>query len=284
MAFDRVIPYFRWCRVKGGQMSRRFVVLTFALLTVACAVNFYQPVAAAQDDSGIPRAANGKPDFSGVWEVLNTAAWDILPHNADKGIPGGLGVVEGGMIPYQGSALAKKKENFEHRETDDTAAKCYMPGVPRITYMPYPFRIFQTPKYVTVLYEYIHIIRTIYTNDSAHPDGLTFWNGDSRGHWDGDALVVDVTNFNDETWFDSVGDFHSEALHVIERYSYIDKDHLNYEVTIEDPKVFTRPWKMSMPLYRRIEKDVRPLEYDCNAFDHLFRLPEGARQSQSGAK
>lgn len=250
------------------------VVLMFGQVTVAGAQG--------HSTEAVPRTQSGKPDLSGVWEVLNTAAWDIEPHNADAGIPGGLGVVVGDEIPYQPSALAQKKANFEHRMTDDTDAKCYKPGVPRITYMPYPFRIVETPEYVAILYEYIHITRTIYTNGTEHPDGIDFWDGDSRGHWDGDVLVVDVGDFNDQTWFDKVGDYHSDALHVIERYSFIDKDHLDYEVTIDDPKVFTRPWKMDMPIYRRIEKDVRPLEYDCNAFDHLFRLPEKISASEEG--
>jgi hypothetical protein len=257
-------------------MKRYFLKLGVELILGLVLVFGHVSAARAQDHSvdAIPRATSGKPDLSGVWEVLNTAAWDIQPHNADTGIPGGLGVVEGDEIPYQPSALAQKKANFAHRMTDDTDVKCYKPGVPRVTYMPYPFRIVQTPDYVAFLYEYIHITRTVYTNGTMHPDGIDFWDGDSRGHWDGDALVVDVSDFNDQTWFDKVGDFHSDALHVIERYSFIDKDHLDYEVTIDDPKVFTKSWKMKMPIYRRIEKDVRPLEYDCNAFDHLFRLPE----------
>jgi hypothetical protein len=233
--------------------------------------------------SSVPRTADGKPDLSGVWEVLNTAAWDIQPHNADAGIPGGLGVVEGGEIPYQASALAVKKKNFEHRMAEDTDSKCYLPGVPRVTYMPYPFQIAQTTNYVTILYEYRHINRTFPTNGSKHPEAeVDYWMGDSRGHWDADTLVVDVVNFNDQTWFDKVGDYHSDALHVVEHYSLIDKDHMNYEVTMEDPKVFTRPWKMSMPVYRRIEPDIRVLEYDCNAFEHLFHVPEGAGQAHGG--
>jgi hypothetical protein len=235
--------------------------------------------AQARSDVSIPRTSIGKPDLSGVWEVLSTAAWNIEDHNADTGIPSGQGVVEGNEIPYQAWALQKKKENVAHHMTEDTDTKCYLPGVPRITYMPYPFRIVETPKYVTMLYEYIHIVRTIYTNGSTHPEGMNWWMGDSRGHWDQDTLVVDVADFNDRTWFDKVGNFHSDALHVIERYSFIDKDHLDYEVSVEDPKVFTRPWKMKMPIYRRIEQNVRPLEYDCNAFEHLFHLPESLGQA-----
>ena len=233
--------------------------------------------AARAPNATVPRTPDGKLDLSGVWEVLNTASWNILPHNAESGIPGGLGVVEGDELPYLPAALAKKKENFDHRMTDDTDSKCYLPGVPRITYMPYPFQIAQTPNYITILYEYRHINRTFPTTGSQHPEAeADYWMGDSRGHWDGDALVVDVVNFNDETWFDKVGDYHSDALHVVERYTLLDRDHMNYEATVEDPNVFTRPWKMSMPVYRRIEQNIRVLEYDCNAFEHLFHVPEGA--------
>jgi hypothetical protein len=267
------------------QMKAPLVDITTAIFAIVFIVIFGQvPVVNAQTRSApaLPRTADGKPDLSGVWEVLNTAAWNIQDHNADTGTPPGQGVVESNEIPYQAWALDKKKENFARRMTEDTDSKCYLPGVPRITYMPYPFRIVETPKYVTILYEYIHIVRTIYTNGSTHPEGMDWWMGDSRGHWEGDTLVVDVTDFNDRTWFDKAGNFHSDALHVVERYGFIDKDHLDYEVTIEDPKVFTRPWKMRMPIYRRIEKDVRPLEYDCYAFEHLFRLPEAIEQPQEG--
>ena len=141
-----------------------------------------------------------------------------------------------------------------------------MPGVPRITYMAFPFQIHQTPKYVGISYEYNHATRLIYLDGSRHPNGLDFWMGDSRGHWEGDSLVVDVTNFNDKTWFDKAGNFHSDALHVIERYTKTAPDHLTYEVTIEDPKVFMRPWKMSMPVYRRMEQNIQLLEYECIEF------------------
>jgi hypothetical protein len=269
-------------RVEAQARVRPLAAISVLALIIAFAGGFgiSPPLSAqARSDVSIPRTSIGKPDLSGVWEVLNTAAWNIEDHNADTGIPPGQGVVEGNEIPYQAWALQKKKENFAHRLTEDTDSKCYLPGVPRITYMPYPFRIVETPKYVTMLYEYIHIVRTIYTNGSTHPEGMDWWMGDSRGHWDQDTLVVDVADFNDRTWFDKVGDFHSDALHVIERYSFIDKDHLDYEVSVEDPKVFTRPWKMKMPIYRRIEQNVRPLEYDCNAFEHLFHLPESIGQS-----
>jgi len=255
------------------------LLLAMALSLVVTGMALAQASAPRQDSTPRTRpaaAAASHPDFSGVWQVLNTAAWDIEAHAADVGTPPGEGVVVGGEIPYQPWALEKKKQNYAKRMTDDTDVKCYMPGVPRITYMPYPFRIVQTAKYITIIHEYIHVVRTVYMDGSKHPEGIDWWMGDSRGHWEGSTLVVDSIDFNDQTTFDKAGNFHSDALHVVERFSFIDKDHLNYDVTIEDPKVFTRPWKMNMPIYRRIEKFVRPLEYDCYAFEHLFHVPDDA--------
>jgi len=215
--------------------------------------------------TSVPLAADGKPDLSGIWQVMNTAAWDIQDHAATLGVPGGQGVVEGNEIPYQPSALAKKQENFRNRSTADPETKCYQPGVPRITYMPYPFQIVQTSDYIAILYEYIHVTRHLYVDGSPHPRGpIDYWlMGDSRAHWEGNTLVVDVIHFTDQTWFDRAGNFHSDALHVVERYTPTDRDHMLYEVTIEDPKVFTRPWKMSMPIYRRQERNLQLLDYEC---------------------
>ena len=214
-----------------------------------------------------PRTPDGHADLQGIWQVMNTAAWDIQDHSAQLGVPAGQGVVEGNEIPYQPAALAKKQENFKNRATADPETKCYLPGVPRITYMPFPFQIVQTPDKVTILYEYIHTIRYIYTNGSKHPPGhIDWWMGDSRGQWEGDTLVVDSIHFDPQTWFDRAGNFHSDALHVVERFTRTSPDHINYEVTIEDPKVFTRPWKMSMPLYRHQERNFELLEYECYAY------------------
>jgi len=221
--------------------------------------------AGAQGQTAIARTPDGKPDLSGIWQVLNTAAWDIQDHSASLGVPAGQGVVEGNDIPYQAAALQKKKENFANRRTADPETKCYQPGVPRITYMPYPFQIVQTPTFIAVLYEYNHVTRHIYIDGSPHPKGPidNWYMGDSRARWEGDTLVVDVIHFTDQTWLDRAGNFHSEELHVVERYTPTDRDHIQYEATIEDPKVFTRPWKMSMPLYRRKEANVQLLDYEC---------------------
>jgi len=242
------------------------IVLVAALLWLASLAAGGQTPATSQAGGAVGRTPDGKPDLSGIWQVMNTAAWDIQDHVAELGVPAGKGVVEGNEIPYLPAAAQKKKENFEHRTTADPEAKCYLPGVPRITYLPFPFQIAQTPKQITILYEHAHTVRNIFF-DTPHPRaGLDWWLGDSRGRWEGDTLVVDVADFNDRTWFDRAGNFHSDALHVVERYTPAGPDHLTYEALIEDPKVFTRPWKMSMLLYRHKEKDFQLLEYECYSF------------------
>ena len=216
------------------------------LSIVAAALVVIAPLSAA--GQSLPRASDGKPDLSGIWQAVNSAAWNILPHGAEAGVPGGLGVVEGNEIPYTPAAAATQRAN----------------------YTGLPFQIVQTPEQISMLYEFDHTVRNVFMN-SPHPKGpIEFWMGDSRGRWDADTLVVDVVHFNDQTWFDRSGNHHSEALHVIERYSLLDRDHINYEVTIEDPKVFTRQWKMSMPLYRRLDRDMRLLDYECVAFNEAL--------------
>lgn len=222
--------------------------------------------AASAQTSPLPRTADGKPDFSGYWQAMNTANYDIQAHSAGPGVPAGLGVVEGHELPYQPGALAKKAENARNRAAADTESKCFLPGVPRIMYMPFPFQIVQTPKAVLMFFEYLHATRNIYM-DTPHLRGpLEFWMGDSRGRWEGNTLVVDVVHFNDQTWFDRAGNFHSPELHVVERYTLTDRDHITYSATIEDPKVFTRPWTMRMVLYRHTEPNFQLLDYECYAF------------------
>ena len=237
----------------------------------------------------LPRTTSGHPNLSGIWQALNSANWDIQQHAAGPGtvvalgavgaIPPGLGIVEGNELPYLPAAAAKKRENFENRLASDPEIKCYMPGVPRATYMPYPFQIVQTPKYVLMAYEYAGAARTIFM-DEASPSPADSWMGHSVGHWDGDTLVVEVTAQNDQTWFDRAGNFHSDALHVIERYTPLSADALTYEATIEDPKVFSRPWKISMPLYRRLEKNAQLMEFKCVEF--VEELMYGHLRKESG--
>jgi hypothetical protein len=224
--------------------------------------------AAGQTAYTAARTQDGQPDLQGIWQVLNTAAWNIEDHNASLGVPAGRSVVEGdGIIPYQPGALEQRNENYANRATLDPERQCLTSGIPRITYMPYPFQIIQQPDKVNILYEYNHSLRHIYMNGNPHPEGpINWWMGDSRGSWDGDTLVVDVVHFTDQTWLDRAGNFHSDALHVVERYTRTGPDHMLYEATIEDAAVFTRPWTMSMTLYRRAEPDAELLEYECYAY------------------
>jgi hypothetical protein len=246
-----------------------------ALLVTVGILTSGQGPAPVQGSIG-PRTPDGKPNLNGIWQALNTANWDLEPHHARPSpmlafgaagaVPPGPGVVEGDEIPYQPWAAAKKKENAANWLTADPEVKCYLPGVPRATYMPFPFQIVQTPNTIVIAYEYANASRVIPIANEKEESPADMWMGDSLGRWDGDTLVVDVKSFNDRTWFDRAGNFHSEALHVIERYTPIDANAINYEATIEDPKVFTRPWKITMPLYRRLEKNAQLLEFKCVEF------------------
>lgn len=238
-------------------MRNRFTGAFLAALLVIVATN-----GAAQTPAR-PRTPDAKPNLQGIWQVLNTAAWDIQDHAARLGVPAGQGIVDGNEIPYQPAALAKKRANFENRATADPETKGYLPGVPRIMFMPFPFQILQTPDQIVMVFEYDRGVRNIYTNGTPHPRGpLNWWLGDSRGRWEANTLVVDVVYFTDQTWFDRAGNFHSDALHLVERFTPAGPDHINYEVTVEDPNVFTRPWTMRTVFYRRKEPNVRVLEYD----------------------
>jgi len=222
-----------------------------------------------------PRTADGKPNLNGIWQALNTANWDLQGHAGAHGpvaslgavftVPPGLGVVEGDEIPYLPAAAAKKKENQANWVRLDPEVKCYLPGVPRATYMPYPFEIVQSSQNILISYQYADTVRIVNMGQPTKAPADS-WMGWSNGHWEGDTLVIDVTSQNDQTWFDRAGNFHSDALHVVERYTPRSADTLNYEATIEDPKVFSRPWKISMPLYRRVEKNARLLEFRCTEF------------------
>jgi hypothetical protein len=285
-------------------MGSQFRDVTTGVVTAALAAIFLvavgliagqaPPAGQAHQTSGqfspfkAPRTADGKADLSGIWQAFVTADIDIQDHDAQPGPhpetmgaygawPAGQGIVEGGEIPYRPEALAKKKENAEKRmivnitndpmrhATGDPELKCFRPGVPRANYMPFPFQIIQSQKNIMIVYEFAHALRTIYMDEDKEAPADS-WMGWSTGHWDGDTLVVDSTGFVPYTWFDRDGDYHSDALHVTERYTPVSPYHLMYEATIEDPKVFTRPWKISFPLYRRMEKNMQLLDFNCVEF------------------
>lgn len=215
---------------------------------------------------------SGKPNFTGLWQAMSGANWDIQDHSSEPGpfyqlgaimaIPAGQGIVEGNEIPYRPEALAQRNLNRLNRWSADPEIKCYMPGIPRATYMPFPFQIVQGTDTIAFAYEFATSNRVVrMTNHEKAP--VPSWMGWSNGHWEGDTLVVEVTGNNDQTWFDRAGNFHSEEMKVTERYTLRNSDVIDYEATIEDPKTFTRPWKISLPLYRRLEKNATILEFKC---------------------
>ena len=222
-----------------------------------------------------PRTTAAHPNLNGIWQAMNEANWDLEGHGARPSpvvamgtlgaAPGSLGVVEGGEIPYLPAKLAQRKQNFEKRMELDPEVKCYLPGVPRATYMPYPFQIVQSDKTIFIGYEYANAVRTVFM-EKREDAPVDSWMGQSLGHWEGNTLVVEVKGMHDQSWFDRAGNFHSDALKVIERYTPAGPNVLNYEATIEDPQTFSRPWKISMPLYRRLDKNMQLLEFKCVEF------------------
>lgn len=237
-----------------------------------------------------PRMTDGKPNLNGVWEYIGTANWDLQDHSAAPGpfwqlgaigaIPAGQGVVEGKDIPYRPAALEKKKENEANWPGADPEAKCYMAGIPRSTYMPFPFQIIQSDKDILMAYEYASSNRLINMGKPIEA-GSDTWMGTSNGHWEGDTLVVDVTGLNGLSWFDRAGNWASDKLHVVERYKRRSDDVMDYEATLEDPSVFTRPWKISLPLYKRAEKNAQILEFKCVEFSEELLYGKYKKQPDS---
>jgi len=252
-----------------------------------------------------PRLANGNPDLNGIWQALNTAHYDVEPHvarpalqlrqgphgplpdvpvlrlGAVGAVPGGMGVIAGGgRIPYTPEARALKEENRAHWVDRDPEVKCYMPGIPRATYMPYPFQIVQTEEYILFAYEFASASRVVYMNRPDFMAPVDAWMGHSLGSWDGETLVIDVTAQVPDTWLDMNGNHHSNSIRVVERYTATSPHHLQYEATIEDPEVYTRPWTLSLPLYRRVDENMQLLEFKCVEFaeelmyGHLRKDPD----------
>jgi hypothetical protein len=245
------------------------LTVSFALLLVAGPV-------AGQSASDVPRAWDGHPNLNGVWQAIGTANWDLLDHPARAGhpdlgaigaMPPGQGVVVGSEIPYKPAALDQKRKNFESRMTADPEAKCFMPGVPRATYLPYPFQIIQGDQKIAIIYGFAEANRTIHMDKTKpEPAPLDTWMGRSHGRWEKDTLVVDAAGFNGEAWLDRSGNYASSALHVVERYTPQGPNVILYEATLEDANVFTRPWTIRMPLYRRLDENARVLEFKCVEF------------------
>ena len=268
--------------VRARVGSAAFAAVTMAVVLAACAGEAQEGAYRA------PRTPHGTPDLGGIWQANNSANWDLEPHAARMGplfqlgaafsVPPGLGVVEGGEIPYLPDAKAKRDENRANWLKLDPEIKCYMPGIPRATYMPYPFQIVQSNDTILFSYEYASASRVVRLNNQEQSPAPA-WMGWNVGRWEGETLVIDVTDHMPDTWFDRAGNYHSDALKVTERYTAIDANTLQYEASIEDPQVFSRPWKISMPLYRRREANAQLMEYKCVEFTeellygHLRKKP-----------
>jgi len=261
------------------------------LLMLCAAAN-----ATAEVLTEFPRTANGRPDLSGVWQAVNTAHWNLEPHVADYpvllelgaqlAVPPGQGVVEGGKLPYRPEALAERDRRHANRLTEDPEGNCYLGGVPRSTYMPYPLQIFQNQRDVVIAYQFATGLRRIFV-DGQDEAPLDSWMGWSNGRWEGDSFVVDVTGLNGLTWLDRAGNYTSANAHIVERYTPMGPNHLEYQATIDDPTVFSRAWTIRMPLYRIVDENYRMLEFKCEPFaeeriyGHL-RKP-GTQAPQRGA-
>jgi hypothetical protein len=260
---------------------QRFVT---TLLLLACA-----NAGLAGDRYEPPRLANGRPDFNGVWQVLNTANYNLEAHGAQAAmalregpvvpvpakevvalgavgaVPAGLGVVQGGTIPYKRQALARRDENRANWLQADPEIKCYLPGIPRANYMGYGFQIFQNSDALVFSYEYAGAVRNVHLSDPG-PAPIDSWMGQSWLRWEGDTMVIETTGFNGQTWLDRAGNYHSDQLKVTERFTRTSDHTLHYEATLEDPTVYTRPWTISMPIYRRVAPDDRLLQFNCVEF------------------
>jgi hypothetical protein len=262
--------------------------VAFAALSAACLAG---PACASDQgrNDALPRASEGTPDLSGIWQAMNTANWNLEAHPASRGpvialgaafsVPAGVGVVDGGEIPYLPEAAARRRENAENWLARDPEIKCFLPGVPRMMYMPYPVQIIQGQHTILMASEFASASRVVKMN-SQEKSPTESWMGWSVGRWEADTLVVETTSQNDRTWFDRAGNYHSDALKVVERFTLADRNTITYEATLEDPKVFSRPWKISMPLHRRVEANAQLLEYKCVEFveelmyGHLRKLTD----------
>ncbi len=246
-----------------------------AALMMPAAAPAKRAVKTAEAALPIPRQADGKPDFSGIWQVLGEADYDLEPHAGRRDAPPGPGVVDTGTIPYTAEALKRRNDNFAARAKDDPRLKCWVLGVPRGVYYPAPFQIFQRPQDLTLVHQFGHQVRTIHTDGSDHPTEKhqEFWLGDSRGHWEGDTLVVDAVDFNEETWLDRAGNFHGPDLHVVERWTFLDANTIAYSATLDEAAIYTRPWTISVLLHRRRDKGFQLIEDYCYTLEYEQYYP-----------
>lgn len=244
--------------------------------------------AAVQGQTGdIPRRPDGGPDISGIWQALSNANWNLEAQIAAQGpveslgaigaVPPGQSVIDGGEIPYKPEAKLQRQQNFALRRTEDPEARCFMPGIPRATYMPQPFQIFQTDTDIMIAYQFAGAVRTVYMSNHMEAP-IDSWMGWSNGHWEGDTLVIEVAGLN-PNWLDRSGNFYTSTARVTERYTPLSPYHLQYEAIIEDPAVYDEPWFISMPLYRRVEDGARLYDFKCPEFAEEIMYSQLTREN-----
>ena len=263
-------------RLGSRRTAKQFSVALALAAIAAVTAAWVMPGNAQQTKANNPAKIAGHPNMNGVWQAINSAHWNLEDHSASglsqfwqlgaiAAIPAGQTVIDGdGKIPYLPAALAKRDENRAGWPKTDPEAKCYMPGIPRANYMPYPFQIVQGQGDILFVYEFASSNRLVHM--SKHTEAaVDSWMGWANGTWQGDTLVIENTGFNDMSWFDRAGNFHSDMLKVTERFTP-QGENLMYEATMEDPDTFTRPWKISLPIYRKLEKNAQLLEFKCVEF------------------
>ncbi len=271
--------------------NRRATLLAAIAAGAAVLASFAPAKPASAADPQHPAKIAGKPNLNGVWQAITSAYWNLEDHSASglsnfwqlgaiAAVPAGQSIVDGdGKIPYLPAKLAQRDENRAGWPKTDPEAKCYMPGVPRATYMPYPFQIVQGDGDILFVYEFASANRIVHMAKHQEPP-VDSWMGWSNGHWEGDTLVIEVTGNNDQSWFDRAGNYHSDQLKVTERYTLKDENHIQYEATIEDPQTFSRPWKISLPLYKRIEPNAQLLEFKCVEFSEELLYGDLTKKSK----
>jgi hypothetical protein len=241
-------------------------------IPVAAGIAMLALAASAQTPRNAPPFSPGRlwdgktPDFRGIWQVQNTAYVNIEGHRGEKGVDASRSIIvdpPDGRIPYTPKARARQQENYRNRATADPSIKCYQAGVPRATYLATPLQILQSPGNFAIVYQENHAFRVFHPDSRPHFDATDWWMGDTRYRWDGDTLLADVVALTDQLWLDQAGNFHSTAIHIVERYRMTGKDTLEYGARIEDKEVYTRPWTLRTVLHRITEPGARIIEDEC---------------------
>jgi hypothetical protein len=230
-----------------------FLAITTALLLPVSAL-------AGQAPAGpFTRTPDGKPDLNGYWGgCCNLGLQDL---ETQRGV-----IVDPtpAKIPYNAEYAAKAKDLRANHMYDEPGLHCNLEGVPFQMYTQFGFQINSNPKLTLITWDFMNSNRVIHMDGRPHPpESLKLFMGDSLGHWEGDVLVIETTNLNDKTWLDAVGHLHSDAIHVVERFTAVDANTIRYEATVNDPKAFTQPLKLTDTFRRNTKAGYEQMEFAC---------------------